>query len=65
LITLIPKLMGSEGLRAAAGEVGEQHVETYSTPLAVVGLAVTLGLTFVIGRAIEVAKLISIRSLWQ
>jgi len=52
LITLVPKLMGSEGVRAAAGEVGEHHVETYSAPLAAVGLVVTLGLTFVMGRAV-------------
>ncbi len=52
MITLIPRLIGSEGVTAAAGEVGEQHVATYSAPLAAVGLAVTLGLTFVMGRAV-------------
>jgi polyferredoxin len=52
LITLIPKLMGSEGVTAMAGEVGQRHVETYSQPLALLSLAVTLGLTFVAGRAV-------------
>jgi polyferredoxin len=52
LITLIPKLFGAEGVRAAAGEVGAGHVERYSLTLTVVALVITLGLTFVIGRAV-------------
>jgi len=52
LITLIPKLIGSEGVRASLGEVGERHVEMYSTSLALVALAFLLGLTFIVGRAV-------------
>ena len=52
LIPLISKLMGSEGVRAVTGEVGVKHITTYSLPLTLVALALTLGLTFVIGRAV-------------
>ncbi len=52
LITLIPKLFGAEGIRAAAGEVGAGHVARYSLTLTVVALILTLGLTFIIGRAV-------------
>ena len=52
LIPLITRLLGSEGVRAAAGEVGIQHVAKFSWPLTIVALALTLGLTYFIGRAI-------------
>ncbi|NIQ06458.1 MAG: 4Fe-4S binding protein [Candidatus Korarchaeota archaeon] len=52
LITIIPKLLGSLGVRAIAGEVGEQHIEKYSFSLAVVALVITLGITMVVGRAL-------------
>jgi len=52
LITLIPKLFGAEGIRAAAGEVGAGHVARYSLTLTMVALVLTLGLTFIIGRAV-------------
>lgn len=52
LIPLIPKLFGAEGVRAVAGEVGAGHVARYSFTLTVVALALTLGLTFIIGRAV-------------
>jgi polyferredoxin len=49
---LILKLLGSEGVRAAAGEVGFQHIERFSLPLSIVALVLTLGLTLFIGRAV-------------
>jgi len=52
LIPLIPKLFGAEGIRAAAREVGAGHVARYSLTLTVGALVLTLGLTFVVGRAI-------------
>lgn len=52
LITLIPKLLGSEGVRAAAGEVGLSHFEKHSFTLSVAGTVLTLGLTFILGRAL-------------
>jgi len=52
LIELIPKLMGAEGVRATAGEVGVGHVETYSVLGALLILALTLGSTFFMGRAV-------------
>lgn len=52
LIPLILKLFGSEGVRAVAGEVGLQHIARFSLPLTIVALVLTLGLTFIIGRAV-------------
>ncbi|KXA93942.1 hypothetical protein AKJ40_00185 [candidate division MSBL1 archaeon SCGC-AAA259M10] len=52
LITLVPRLLGSEGVRAAAGEVDWRHFLRFSFPLAVAGLVLTLGATFFIGRAL-------------
>jgi polyferredoxin len=52
LIPLITRVLGSEGVRAVAGEVGRGHIATYSVPLAIVALALTLALTFVSGRAV-------------
>ena len=52
LIPLIPKLMGSEGVKAAADEVGIRHIAKYSFSLTVVALTLTLGLTFIIGRVV-------------
>ncbi len=52
LIPLIPKLLGSEGVRAAAGEVGLEHVARFSIPLTILALILTLGLTFLIGRGV-------------
>ncbi|KXB06364.1 hypothetical protein AKJ51_03840 [candidate division MSBL1 archaeon SCGC-AAA382A20] len=52
LITLVTKLVGSEGVRATAGEVGWGHFTRFSFPLAVAGLISTLGLTFFTGRSL-------------
>jgi len=52
LIPLILRVLGSEGVRAVAGEVGRGHIATYSVPLAIVALVLTLALTFVLGRAV-------------
>ena len=52
LIQLITKLIGSEGVRAVAGEVGTAHVALYSIPGALAMLALTLGSSLLIGRAV-------------
>ena len=52
LITLFSKLLGSEGVRASAGEVGWRHIQRHSVTLAIAGLILTLGLTFILGRAL-------------
>ena len=51
LIGLMPKL-GSVGVRGETGEVVSSQVVTYSFPLALLALILTLGLTFVVGRAV-------------
>ncbi|MFX1521272.1 MAG: 4Fe-4S binding protein [Promethearchaeota archaeon] len=51
LIGLMPKL-GSNGVMAETGPAGSVFVATYTFPLALLAFIITLGLTFVVGRAI-------------
>jgi len=51
LIGLMPKL-GSNGVMAETGDFGSGIVATYTFPLALLALVVTLGFTFIVGRAI-------------